>query len=96
MGSCYKCGGNLDHGDYGRGKDCPGCGEDTKICRNCDLYAPGLNSDCREPQADLIKNKERANYCEFFKSGNPKRSAPPESGTSKDAFSALFKKKPGG
>jgi hypothetical protein len=36
------------------------------VCRNCSFFAPGSHNDCREPGAEPVTDKERANFCEFF------------------------------
>lgn len=97
-GSCWKCGRALAGGEYGRLESCPGCAADTKSCRNCVHYAPALSNECRESAADPVKDKEKANFCEFFRPGRPGRPAPASAKdagapSAKGAFDALFKKK---
>jgi hypothetical protein len=57
------------------------------------------NNQCREPQADTIADKEKSNFCEFFR---PKPAGPASAEASRErsadqkakaAFDALFKKK---
>lgn len=95
-GNCWKCGQELSGGEYGRGESCPGCGTDAKACRNCAHYAPALNNECRESAAERVLDKERANFCEFFRPGrpDPAAAAPKAQNPSKSAFDSLFKKKP--
>lgn len=35
-------------------------------CRNCRFYDPNAHNQCREPQAEWVKDKEMANFCDFF------------------------------
>jgi hypothetical protein len=80
--------------EVGRGDACPHCRADVRCCRNCKFYDPGSYNECREPVAERVQQKDRANFCDFFEPG----AAGPGSGkTSKDALmkaaEALFKKK---
>jgi len=45
---------------------CAGCGCDVRVCRNCAFHAPGSHHDSREPSAEPVPDKERANFCEYF------------------------------
>ena len=45
---------------------CPSCGKDVKVCLNCKFYEPGAHWDCRETISEMVADKERANFCEFF------------------------------
>lgn len=47
-------------------EECPGCGRDLHICRNCQFYDPGAHHECRESSAENVVDKERANFCEYF------------------------------
>jgi hypothetical protein len=52
------------------------------------------NNECREPQADRVVEKEKANFCDYFK---PNAASPGQVANSRDAMKAaaeaLFKKK---
>lgn len=50
-----------------RSTECPGCKRDVRVCRNCRHYAPGSHWDCRESISDEVVDKERANFCDWFK-----------------------------
>lgn len=39
-------------------------------CKNCRLFDPGKSNQCSEPQADYVRDKVKANYCEFFEPNN--------------------------
>jgi hypothetical protein len=49
-----------------RESECPKCGRDLHACRNCRHYDPAVNNKCREPNAEWVTDRERANFCEFF------------------------------
>ncbi len=92
-GTCWNCGATLTGLDYGRADTCRKCGKDTKVCRNCEFYERGVNNDCHEPQAERVLEKERSNFCDFFRP----RTGAAAGGASRDAMKAaaeaLFKKK---
>lgn len=46
--------------------ECLHCGEDLHVCKNCEFYDETAYNECREPSADRVKEKERANFCEYF------------------------------
>ena len=49
-----------------RESSCEGCRRDYHSCRQCRHYDPTRNNACRETEADLVEDKERRNFCEFF------------------------------
>ena len=67
MAHCYFCNSSLpeDISIY-RTSTCPSCGKDLKICRNCKFYSPGSHWDCRETISEPVRDKENANFCDFF------------------------------
>ena len=69
-GRCWHCGHALTALDYGRELVCPNCSRATHACKNCRYYQPGLHNDCREPVAEDVTNKERANFCDYFEPHN--------------------------
>jgi hypothetical protein len=93
-GNCWSCGTELAALDYGRADTCPKCRRDTRTCRGCEFYDRGSNNDCREPSADPVLDKERSNFCDYFR---PKAGLSGTGTTSRDtqkaAAEALFRKK---
>ncbi len=53
-------------GPLSRRDECPGCGNDARVCRNCKLYDQRAYRACKEDQAEWVKEKERANFCSYF------------------------------
>lgn len=47
-------------------EECEKCGQDLHSCEHCDFYDTRAYNACREPSADVVKEKDRANYCEYF------------------------------
>ena len=69
MPICWSCRGRLPYPDFApvpRDSECPGCARDLHACRNCRHYDPALSNKCREPNAEWVVDRERANFCEFF------------------------------
>ena len=66
--NCWKCGHALDDMPMPlrRRDECPACGTDLHVCRMCEFYAPSVAKSCREPVAEEVNDKERANFCDYF------------------------------
>ena len=47
-------------------ENCEGCDADLHSCVNCAHYDPGAYNDCREPSAEHVSERERANRCDWF------------------------------
>ena len=47
--------------------ECPACGHDLHICLHCEFYDANAYRQCRESIREPVQNKERANYCDFFR-----------------------------
>ncbi len=50
----------------GRQETCPHCHSYLHCCRNCGLYDVKAWHECREPEAEWVKEKEGANFCVYF------------------------------
>jgi len=50
----------------GRRDICPSCGADLHCCLNCKFYDLSMSKQCREPNAELVKEKPKANFCDYF------------------------------
>lgn len=46
--------------------ECPGCHAELHVCRLCTYYDTGVADSCREPVAEPVHDKERANFCGYF------------------------------
>jgi len=67
MYKCYFCNGELDIKEKVMRKDtCPHCGRDLHCCLQCRFYDPSYHNDCREPQAEMVRDRQKANMCDFF------------------------------
>jgi len=65
---CWKCGASLESEPLplARLAECPACHTDLHVCRLCGFYDPGVANSCREPIAEAVKDKARANFCGYF------------------------------
>jgi len=74
-------------------EECESCGSDLHVCLNCAHHDPGAHNQCREPGAEHVADRERANHCEWFRpgEGGGDRVAA-ERDRSRTALDALFKK----
>ena len=91
---CYSCNSPvaIDAGQKVlRHEECPNCQTMLHCCKMCTFYDPKVYNECKEPLAERIVDKEKANFCSYFKIGNGINNGP-----SKDdlisAADALFKK----
>ena len=65
---CYSCKEEVSlDGNVARGDECPHCTADLKVCMNCSFYDSNYNNECRETQAERVIDKEKANFCDYFK-----------------------------
>ncbi len=92
---CFNCGEALNlRSTVGFKECCPKCDADLHCCRNCTFYDSSAYNFCREPQAERVVEKERANFCDYFKFGNQTaKGAPSEKeAKAKSSLDDLFKK----
>ena len=66
---CWKCGAPLAALSLPlrRLDECPKCRAELHVCRLCVEYDTRVAKHCREPTAEEVRDKERANFCDFFK-----------------------------
>lgn len=89
---CWKCAASLNDlpQPLGRRAECPGCGAELHVCRQCRHFDPAKAKQCRERAADEVMNKTRANFCEWFQARSGLASAAPASAGGRAALDALF------
>ena len=65
---CWKCGGSLIDVlvPLSRRQECPSCATELHVCRMCEFYEPRVAGSCREDRAEEVRDKEHANFCDFF------------------------------
>ena len=66
---CWKCGTSLASlsPPLRRLDECPRCRAELHVCRLCVEYDTRIAKHCREPTAEEVRDKEHANFCDFFK-----------------------------
>ena len=87
--SCFSCKKPLvlPDGPIGRSHTCDSCDADIRCCYNCTFFDPSSYNECREPNSERVVDKDRANFCDYFKIGAPNTSAQAQS--DKDALKKL-------
>lgn len=64
---CQACGTEVPYDEpIPRDSECEGCHRDLRCCMNCRHYDTSRNNACRETEAELVEDKTRRNFCEFF------------------------------
>ena len=91
---CWKCGKAIDtsHSIY-RSDLCPVCSRPLHSCLNCVFYEKGSHYDCHETVEEPVKDKEDANFCDFFKarsSFDGQAQSEDKAQKARDAFAGLF------
>ena len=86
---CWKCGMDLSclPQPLGRRAACTSCHAELHVCRMCRHFDTGKAKQCREPMAEEVKDKVRANFCEWFQAKDD--AFAPSEGVKSDARSAL-------
>lgn len=66
---CWKCGTELKNLllPFSRYEECSTCNADLHVCIACKNYEPALTDACREERADFVLDKDKANFCDYFK-----------------------------
>tara|TARA_B100000749_G_scaffold280891_1_gene280268 strand:- start:42519 stop:42812 length:294 start_codon:yes stop_codon:yes gene_type:complete len=90
---CFSCNKMAEVSpEVGRRDECDHCGADIHCCKNCKFHDAKAYNECKEVQADVVQEKERANFCDYFQL----RSGKDNAGSNKEdllaAAEALFKK----
>ena len=93
---CWKCRKETGIEKPVRGDECPLCHADLHVCKACEFYESGAHNDCSESSAEFVNDKERGNFCDYFRP-NPKieevssdASGKSKADAARDAFNALF------
>ena len=93
---CWKCHKETNIEKPVRGDECPLCHADLHVCMACEFYESGAHNDCRETSAEFVSDKERGNFCDYFRpnsknaAGGGDVSGKSKADAARDAFNALF------
>ncbi len=98
---CHQCGAPVEIAEpLARDAECPSCARDLRCCLNCRHHDPRLNNQCRETEADLVEDRDRRNFCEFFSFSRAPHAPGGAASARRDAarakLDALFGGKPAG
>jgi hypothetical protein len=67
MKTCHACKKELSVDlKVGRKDACTFCGADLRCCLNCVFFDRAASKQCRETVAELVREKEKANFCDYF------------------------------
>jgi hypothetical protein len=91
---CWKCGASLEALTLPlqRLDECKACAAELHVCKLCVDYDTSKAKHCREPIAEEVRDKEHANFCDYFKP-RPGAWQPPDWKSldqSKSGLDALF------
>jgi hypothetical protein len=90
--TCWKCGNNLVDVilPMSRQEACLTCTADQHVCKMCIFYDG--RGTCEEEQAEDVSDRERANFCDYFKPSSKLHSVTSQHNTdnAKAKFAALF------
>ena len=94
MRICHACKKEVSHEQkIGRRDVCAFCGADLHCCLNCTFYDRAASKQCRETVTELVREKEKANFCEYFAFAENRAAAPGAGGEQvRKALDDLFKK----
>lgn len=91
---CWKCGASLKELSLPlrRLDECKQCHAELHVCKLCEWYSTSVAKHCRETVAEEVKDKERANFCDYFKprAGAFSSANPVASDRAKAELDALF------
>lgn len=67
--ACYRCGSSLSAMSlpFSRQDECPECQNYLHVCRMCQYFDARVPRQCREDGAEEVREKERLNFCDWFK-----------------------------
>jgi len=95
MRRCHACNTEVQHGlKLARKDECLSCGADLYCCLNCIFFDQSTSKKCKEPVAELVKDKAKANFCSYFSFSESHPGTMADSGAEKarKALEGLFRK----
>lgn len=93
VGVCFSCKKTVDVADpISRRDECPHCGEDVHVCLNCVNFGEHLSNQCKEDLAESVREKDRSNFCDYFKFSDAQSDGSSKRDDLLAAAEALFKR----
>ena len=67
--ACYRCGASLASLSLplSRQDECPECHNYLHVCKMCTYFDATVPRQCREDGAEEVREKDRLNFCDWFK-----------------------------
>ena len=67
--NCWRCGADLAAITLPlrRREECPACRAELHVCRMCQFFDRRITKQCRQQDAEEVRSKEEANFCDWFK-----------------------------
>ncbi len=91
---CFKCQTKIPVlGNVGFRDECFKCKSDVHVCLNCNHHDKTAYNECRETQADVVREKDRSNFCDYFSPSSKLLGEKDAKESLMSAAEALFKKK---
>ena len=88
---CYNCNtANVLEGLPTRQQVCSKCSSYLKCCLNCKFYDEKAYHECKEPQADWVKEKDKSNFCTYFLINEPREKKADRQSDAKKKLDDLF------
>ena len=88
---CHKCNHVWEFvPPMGRREECPSCKSDSRCCLNCQFHDRAAYRECREEQAEWVKEKTAGNFCGFFAANTNRRGTTPEAEATRAKLESLF------
>jgi len=71
---------------------CDRCRADLHVCLNCTHSDPSAYNECREPNAERVLDRDRANRCDYFRPLSEAGAADPDRDRALSDLERLFRK----
>ncbi len=73
-----------------RREQCPHCNNELHVCRQCQHFDQRVSDQCREDRAEQVREKGRANFCDYFELRPNPQLAEQKTTEVSDELAALF------
>jgi hypothetical protein len=94
MPRCFFCNREVPvTGRVMRKDACPSCGRDLHCCRQCRFHDPAYHNQCREPKAEMVRERDKANVCDYFEFAGARGGPGPDPDAAHRRLEDLFRKK---
>ena len=93
MSQCPNCSKEIELPEkLGFRDDCMHCNVDLHVCRFCIFFDSSAYNECKETQADRVVDKEKANFCDYFRFNSDAQAKSAQQDDIKQKLEDLFKK----